>query len=100
MKEQALAAVEKPEAKQIVIYKSCDWAQHDVEQAEAAAAFGNCHLRAEGRAAVPVVNVIGERGVGVMEDGTGRELAAIPSYLQSLVHRPLLEPPRTSAKQA
>src|ERR1039457_7617585 len=63
-------------------------------------ALGDCHLRAEGGVAVHVVDVIGESGVGVMEEGTDRELAVIPSHLQSLVNRPLLEPPHTLAKKA
>ena len=41
----------------------------DVEEAEAAAAFSDRHLGAEGGVTVHVIDVVGERGVGVVEEG-------------------------------
>ncbi len=68
VQEQAFAAVEKSEAKKIVVDEGCERAQDDVEQAEAAVAFGDGHLGAEGGVAVHVVDVVGQGGVGVVED--------------------------------
>src|ERR1039458_7555293 len=69
VQKQAFAAVEKSEAEKIIVDKRREWTQDDVEQTEAAAAFGDCHLRAQRRVAVHVVDVVCERGVGVVEKG-------------------------------
>ena len=68
VQQQAFAAVEKSEAEKIIVDKRRQRPQDDVEQAEAAVALGDCHFRAQGRIAVHVVDVIGERGVGVVDD--------------------------------
>ena len=63
-----LHGLEKSETEEIVVDECRRRAHDDVEHAEAAVALGDCHLRAEGRVAVHVVDVIGEGGVGVVEE--------------------------------
>ena len=69
VQEQALAAVEKSEAEEIVVDERCDRADDYVEQAETALVFRDGHFRAQGRVAVHVIDVVGEGGVGVVDDG-------------------------------
>src|SRR5580698_817083 len=69
VEEQAFAAIEKSEAEKIVVDECRERAQDDVEEAEATLALGNRHVCAEGGVAVHVVNVVGEGGVRVVENG-------------------------------
>src|SRR3984885_6576510 len=68
VQKQSFAAVEKSESKKIVVGEGGDWPQDDVEHAEAARAFSDCHLRTKGGIAVHVVDVVGEGGIGVVDD--------------------------------
>src|SRR5579864_1210179 len=69
VQEEALAPIKKSEAKDVVVEERSRRTDHDVEHAEAALALGDDHLRAERGVAVHVVDVVGERGVGVVEEG-------------------------------
>src|SRR5208337_4508224 len=90
VQQQALPAIEKSEAEKIVINEGCERAQGDIEQAESAAALGHCHLRAERRVAVHVVDIIGERGVGVVQDGAS-QAAGWAAEFNVLMNRPVFE---------
>src|SRR5580658_101119 len=69
VQQQALATIEKAEAKKKVVDERCEGTHDDVEHAEAALAFGDYHLGAEGGVTVHMVDVVGEGGVGVVEQG-------------------------------
>src|SRR5437588_4509371 len=68
VQQQAFATVEEAEPEKIVIDESKERAQDDVDETEANFAFSDEHLGAERGIAVHVLDVIGERGVGVMEN--------------------------------
>src|SRR5208282_5390041 len=69
MEKQAFAAVKEAEAEDVVVEERGQRAQDDVEQAKAAMAVGDSHLGSKGRIAVHVVDVVGEGGIGVVEEG-------------------------------
>ncbi len=98
VQKQAFAAVEEAEAEEIVVDECCARAQDDIEHAEAALAFSYCHLRAEGRVAVHVVDVIGEGGVGVVEDGAVQTAGRAIEF-NVLVNRPVLESARAATEE-
>ena len=44
VQEEPFAAIEKAEAKKVVIDERREWAEDDVDEAEGAMLFGYCHL--------------------------------------------------------
>src|ERR1022692_1765616 len=68
VQEQALAAVEKAEAEEVVIDERRKRPQDDMDEAEAAVALGNRQLRAQRRITVHVAEVESERGIGVVNE--------------------------------
>ena len=69
MQEQAFAAIQKAEPKEVVVDESGDRTHDDVEHAEAARAGRfRGHLCAQRRVAVHVVNVVGEGGIGMVDE--------------------------------
>ena len=72
VQQQALASVEKSEAEKVVVEECGRRANDDVEDAEAHAASGDNDLRAERRVAVHVIEVVGEGGVGVVDQGAAQ----------------------------
>src|SRR5208337_173463 len=81
MQQQALAAVKKSEAEKIVVDKRKQWPQHDVDHAESDFALGHNHLRAQRRVAVHVLDVVGERGVGVVDQVAPTAQVIVPSVI-------------------
>src|SRR5450631_3043731 len=73
VQQQALAPVEETEAEKVVVGKRRQRMQDDVDHAEphSASALGHDHLRAQRRVAVHVLDVVGERGVGVVKERSG-----------------------------
>ena len=76
VQQQPFAAVEEAETEEVVVDEGCQWTQHDVAHAESDWARRHDHLRAQGRVAVHVLDIIGERRVGVMDDLDGILLLA------------------------
>ena len=70
VQQQAFAAVEKSEAEKIVVDKRDQRTQDDVDDAERTLPFGDDHLRAQRRVAVHVLDVVGERRVGMVDEGS------------------------------
>src|ERR1035441_174544 len=70
VQQHAFATVEETEAEKIVVDERCEWTQDDVDHAEPyfAIALRHDHLRAQRRVAVNVLDVVGERGVGVVKE--------------------------------
>ena len=69
MQEQAFAAIEEAEAEDVVVNEGGNRSEYDIQDAEAGVAFGDGHLGAQRGLAVHVVEVVGEGGVGVVEEG-------------------------------
>ena len=68
MEEQPFASIEETEAEKIVVDETSEWAQDDIEEAEAALAMSDCHLRAQRRVVVHVIDVVGQSGIRVVEE--------------------------------
>ncbi len=68
VEEQSFAAIQESKAEEIVVDECRHGSNHNVEDAEADSTLGDEHLGAEGRIAVHVIDVIGEGGVGVVDD--------------------------------
>src|SRR5437762_2728068 len=75
--------------------------QDDVEHAEAARAAMAGHFRAQRRIAVHVLDVAGERGIGVVDDGAIQPAGvAIALQLNVLVNGALFHTPAPAPKQS
>jgi len=99
VQKQALATIKESQPKKIVVDESPKRAQKNIEQAEAALAPGDRHFSAERRVAVHVVNVIIERGVGMMDERASKAHRGA-SELNIFMNRPALEPPGSPTEQA
>ena len=67
MQQQPFAPVEEPEAEEIVVEEGEQGTHDDIDKAEAGVAFADDHLRAEQGVAVHMLDVVGERGIGVVD---------------------------------
>src|SRR5450432_153033 len=69
MQQQAFPSVEEAEAEHIVVDERRRWSKNNVDHAEPhPAVFRNDHLRAQRRVLVHVLDVIGEVGIGMVEN--------------------------------
>ena len=70
VQKQSFPAIQKSEAKEIIVDKRGQRPQNNVDHAEAAMSFRARCLRAEGGVAVHVIDVIGERRVRMVNERT------------------------------
>src|SRR5579864_5670513 len=87
VQQQAFASVKETEAEEIVVEECCQRTQDNVDDAEADPACCHDHLRAQGRIAVHVLDVVGERGVGMVEQSPVAYLPSSAAQLDVLVDR-------------
>lgn len=98
VQEQAFAAVEESKAEKIIVEEGEERAEDDVDEAEADFAFGHDHLGAQRGVAVHVVDVVGEVGVGVVEERVF-ECAGDTFNVYIFMDRAILESARPSSKE-
>ena len=94
MEQQTFPAIKKTQTKEIVIDEREPRSDRDVDQAEPGVPVGSNHLRAQRRVAVHVVDVIGERGIGVMQDCATFQSGGWPGDRYCLVYGSLFNPVR------
>ena len=82
----------------IVVEKRGRRAQDDVESAESHAALGDNHLRAQRRVAVHVVDVVGKRGVGVVDERAFQIDSVLANQLNIFMDSAIFESPCAFAK--
>ena len=68
VQQQSFTSVEKTQTEKIVVNEGQAGPQRDVDHAESGTPLGHGHLRSQRRVAVHVVDVIGNRGVRMMQD--------------------------------
>ena len=98
VEQETFSSIEKAETEDVVVGEGRPRADDDVEEAETARALGNCHLGAEGGVVVHVVDVVGQGGVGVVEEGVV-ERALGSRHLKRFVYCPVFHSTHAAAKQ-
>ena len=100
VQQKTFAAVEETKAKKIVVNESRQWPQYDVDDAEADLTLRHDHLRTQRRVAVHVLDVVGERRVGVMKESAGLDSSSDSFDLHILMDRATLEFPSSLTEEA
>src|SRR5215471_812303 len=90
VQQQSLAAVKKSKAEEIVVDEGEHRPQDDVDEAETHRAPGNNHLRPERGVAIHVLDVVGERRVGMVQQSTVPDGCRLSVCLEIFVHTPVL----------
>ena len=99
VQKQALTTIKKSQPKKIVVDEGSERAEKDIEQAEAPFATGDHHFSAERRVAVHVVDVLIERGVGMVDERASKPLRW-SMELNILMNGSVLEPASSPTEQA
>ena len=100
MKQQSFAAVEESEAKKIVVDERRQRTHDDVDHAELGFSLHHDHLRAQRRVTVHVFDVVGERGVRVVEQRARLDLSGRSVHLDVFVDRAILELPSPTSEES
>src|ERR1700674_1457822 len=100
VQQQAFAAVQETEAKEVVVNKGGYRPQENFEHTESARPIGFGPPRIERRVSVHVVDVVGECGVGMVDESTALNADNSTAGLNRFVHGSLLNAPITAKKQA
>src|ERR1700693_4036244 len=88
--QQTFTAIEKAEAEEVVVEERSGRPQDDVECAEPHASLSDNHLRTQRREEVHVVEIVSERGVGVVQKSAA-EATGWAIELNVLMNHPVFE---------
>src|ERR1035437_26539 len=100
VQQQSLTPVEEAETENIVVGECKQRSQDDVDESEMGGAFGHNHLRAQRRVAVDVLDVVGERGVGVVEERAVLNSSGKPLDVNVFMDRATLETAASATEEA
>src|ERR1700757_3031353 len=99
VQQQSLAAIKKSKPEEIVVEEGKQRPQDDVDETEPNWALGDNHLRPERRVAVHVLDVVGQSGVRVVDEGTGTNVCYWAGQLHILMDGARFESATLSSKE-
>ena len=99
VQKQALFAIQKSQAKKVVVNERRPRPHHDIPKRESTRLLHHSHLRTQRRVPVHVANVGLKGGIGVMKKGA-LEFSRQSTKLECLMYRSVIQPSDTTLEES